>query len=56
MYTFSIPSIRRNAADTDVPMIEPTLLKAPKRALMAEAVAATRIVVIVTMLGVGGQK
>ena len=40
----------RNAADTEVPMIPPTLLNEPNLELMAEAVAATTTEVITTML------
>ena len=50
MYKFKMPRMSKNPAETLVPMMEPTRLKAPKRALMAEAVAATRMVVMVTML------
>lgn len=41
----------RNAAETEVPMIPPILLKEPNLELIAEAVAATAIEVMTTMLG-----
>ena len=40
----------RKPAETDVPMIEPILLKAPNLERMADAVAATTMEVIVTIL------
>lgn len=40
----------RNAAETDVPMIPPILLKEANLELIADAVAATRTVVIITIL------
>ena len=40
----------RNPADTEVPMIPPVLLKEPNLSLMAEAVAATTIEVMITIL------
>ena len=40
----------RNPADTEVPMIPPVLLKVPNLSLMAEAVAATTIEVMITIL------
>ncbi len=43
----------KKPADTEVPIIEPILLKAPNLELMAEAVAATTMEVIMTMLGGG---
>jgi len=53
MYMFKIPRMIRKLADTEVPMMEPILLKVPNLELMAEAVAATTMEVIVTMLGGG---
>lgn len=50
MYKFKIPRIIRNEAETDVPMIPPTLLKESNLSLIAEAVAATTIHVTITML------
>lgn len=50
MYMFKTPRMMRKLADTEVPMMEPILLKAPNLELMAEAVAATTMEVIVTML------
>lgn len=44
----------RNAADTEVPMIPPTLLNEPNLELMAEAVAATTTDVITTILAKEG--
>lgn len=41
----------RNAAETEVPMIPPILLKVPNLSLMAEEVAATTIEVTTTILG-----
>jgi len=40
----------RNPAETDVPIIPPILLNAPNLELIAEAVAATTMEVIMTML------
>lgn len=45
-----MPRINRNAAETDVPMIPPILLKESNLSLIAEAVAATIIEVMMTML------
>ena len=45
-----IPSMMRKAAETDVPMMPPILLKAPNLELMAEAVAATTMDVMMTIL------
>lgn len=45
-----IPRMIRNAAETDVPMIPPILLKVSNLELTADAVPATRIVVIITIL------
>lgn len=53
MYMFKTPRMIRKPADTEVPMMEPILLKVPNLELMAEAVAATTMEVIVTMLGGG---
>ena len=50
IYIFRIPRMIRNPADTEVPMIPPVLLKVPNLSLMAEAVAATTIEVIITIL------
>ena len=47
---FIIPSRMRKAAETDVPMMPPTLLNAPNLELIAEAVAATITEVIMTIL------
>ena len=40
----------RKIAETEVPIMPPILLKAPNLELMAEAVAATTIDVMITML------
>lgn len=40
----------RNAADTEVPIMPPILLKAPNLSLIAEDVAATTIEVTITIL------
>ena len=40
----------RNAADTEVPIMPPTLPKASNLSLMADDVAATTIEVIITIL------
>lgn len=48
---FKTPRMIRKPADTEVPIMEPILLKVPNLELMAEAVAATTMEVIVTMLG-----
>ena len=40
----------RNVAETDVPMMAPILLNAPNLELMAEAVAATTMDVMMTIL------
>jgi len=50
MYIFNIPSMIKNPAETDVPIIPPILLNAPNLELIAEAVAATTMEVIMTML------
>ena len=50
MCMFITPRIMRNAAETELPIIPPILLKAPNLELMAEAVAATIIEVIMTIL------
>lgn len=50
MYKFKTPRIIRKEAETDVPMIPPTLLKESNLSLIAEAVAATTIHVMITML------
>lgn len=47
---FSSPKMIKKLADTEVPMIPPTRLKAPNLELMAEAVAATTMDVTTTML------
>lgn len=47
---FIIPRMIRNAAETDVPMIPPILLNTSNLELIADVVAATRIVVIITIL------
>ena len=47
---FKIPSIIRKAAETDVPIILPTLLKSPNLELIVEAVAATAMDVTTTIL------
>ena len=47
---FMIPSSMRKPAETDVPMMPPTLLNAPNLELMVEAVAATTTEVIRTIL------
>ena len=47
---FIIPSSMRKPAETDVPMMPPTLLNAPNLELMVEAVAATTTEVIRTIL------
>lgn len=47
---FSSPKMIKKQADTEVPMIPPTRLKAPNLELMAEAVAATTMDVTTTML------
>ena len=48
-----MPSISRNAVDTDVPIMPPILLKEPNLELMADAVAATIIDVTTTILVFG---
>lgn len=50
MYRFKMPRIIRKEAETDVPMIPPTLLKESNLSLIAEAVAATTIHVTITIL------
>lgn len=45
-----IPRIMRKAAETEVPIMLPILLKALNLELMAEAVAATTIEVMTTIL------
>lgn len=45
-----IPRMIRTAAETEVPMIPPILLKVSNLELIADAVAATRMVVIITIL------
>ena len=50
IYIFKIPRMIRNPADTEVPMIPPVLLKVPNLSLIAEAVAATTIEVMITIL------
>ena len=47
---FSILRMIRNAAETEVPMMPPTLLKEPKRSETAAAVAATTMDVMITIL------
>ncbi len=47
---FMIPRRMRHPAETEAPMMPPILLKAPNLELMAEAVAATIIDVITTIL------
>lgn len=47
---FNSPKMIKKPADTDVPIIPPTRLKAPNLELMAEAVAATTMDVTTTML------
>ena len=49
---FIRPSIIKNPAETDVPMMPPILLNVPNLELIADAVAATTIDVTTTMLGV----
>lgn len=44
------PRMIRNAAETEVPMMPPTLLNASNLELMADAVAATTIEVTMTIL------
>ncbi len=46
----------RNPAETDVPIIPPILLNAPNLELIAEAVAATAMEVIMTMLFIERRK
>lgn len=43
--------MRRKPAETEVPMMPPTRLKAPNFELMADAVAATTMEVTSTILG-----
>lgn len=50
IHIFSILRMMRNAAETEVPMIPPTLLKEPNRSETAAAVAATTIEVMITIL------
>jgi len=51
MYMFMTPRTIRKAADTEEPMMAPTLPKVANRPLTAEAVAATVMDVTITMLG-----
>ena len=44
--------MRRKAAETELPIIPPILLKRPNLELIAEAVAATMMEVMMTMLEV----
>ena len=50
MYMFKRPRIIKKDAETDVPMIPPTLLNESNLLLIAEAVAATTRHVTITML------
>ena len=50
MYTFITPKMIRKAAETEVPIMPPTLEKASKREETAAAVAATAMEVAITML------
>lgn len=50
MYMFMMPRMIRKAAETAEAMMAPTLLKVLNRVLMAEAVAATVMEVMMTML------
>lgn len=52
IYRFINPSKMRKAAETDVPIMPPIVLKVPNFELMAEAVAATIIEVMTTILGI----
>lgn len=51
IHIFSILRMMRKAAETEVPIMPPTLLKEPKRSETAAAVAATTMEVMITILG-----
>lgn len=50
IYAFMSPSNMRKAAETDVPIMPPTLLKELNLSLIAKLVAATTTDVIITIL------